>query len=229
MHTPAIFSEENLENIMEFIAANPLATLVAPTKNGIEACHIPLFWYNDNFMPNADFGSDVNSNAQHGYLYGHFGRKNPIFQDALPNTSWLIIFQGYGHYISPNWYPTKAKTHKEVPTWNYQSVHIQSTMTLIEDTNQLKWLLETMTSKQEIVSDNPWSLKDAPDTYIDAMCRGIIGFRLSIDTIQAQFKLSQNKPAENISGVINNLVQLDTEDATAMAQKIAHHNNRTPF
>lgn len=219
MHIPSVFVEENIDSIIELIAANPLATLIAQTDKGTEACHIPLFWHD----------SSADSHSPHGYLYGHFGRKNAIYQTVLPNSSWLIIFQGSGHYISPNWYPTKAKTHKEVPTWNYQSVHIQSTMTLIEDTNQLKWLLETMTSKQEIVSDNPWSLKDAPDTYIDAMCRGIIGFRLSIDTIQAQFKLSQNKPAENISGVINNLVQLDTEDATAMAQKIAHHNNRTPF
>ena len=30
------------------------------------------------------------------------------------------------------------------------------------------------------------------------MCRGIIGFRLPIDSIQAQFKLSQNKTVENI-------------------------------
>ena len=139
MHTPAIFSEENLENIIGFIAANPLATLVAQTKDGIEACHIPLFWHNDNFMPDAsvdvdsDSDSDINSNAQHGYLYGHFGRKNPIYRNTLPDTAWLIIFQDSGHYISPNWYPSKAKTHKEVPTWNYQSVHIQSKIELLED------------------------------------------------------------------------------------------------
>lgn len=37
------------------------------------------------------------------------------------------------------------------------------------------------------------------------MCRGIIGFRLSIDSVQAQFKLSQNKMVENIEGVIKGL------------------------
>ncbi len=215
MHIPSIFVEESLENILDFIAANPLATLIAQTNNGIEACHIPLFWYNDN--------------SEHGCLYGHFGRKNSIYLDVLPNTSWLIIFQDTGHYISPNWYPSKAQTHKEVPTWNYQSVHIQSKIELIEDTDELKWILETMTAQQEVVSDNPWSLEDAPAAYIDAMCRGIIGFRLTIDSIQAQFKLSQNKTAENITGVINGLEQLNTNDAAAMAVKVAHHNNQAPF
>ncbi|HCT73028.1 MULTISPECIES: FMN-binding negative transcriptional regulator [Psychrobacter] len=225
MHTPAIFTEENLENIMKFIAANPLATLVAQTKDGIEACHIPLFWHNDNFMPNADVGSDVNSNAQHGYLYGHFGRKNPIYQDALPNTSWLIIFQDSGHYISPNWYPSKARTHKEVPTWNYQSVHIQSKIELLEDADTLKWILAAMTAQQEMLSDYLWSLDEAPAAYIDAMCRGIIGFKLPIHSIQAQFKLSQNKTVENITGVINGLAQLKTNDAAEMAVKVANQNN----
>ncbi|MDE4454117.1 FMN-binding negative transcriptional regulator [Psychrobacter sp. DAB_AL62B] len=212
MHTPSIFAEENLENILNFIAAKPLASLIAQTSKGIEACHIPLFWHDDH--------------SQYGCLYGHFGRKNSIYQDALPDTSWLIIFQDTGHYISPNWYPSKAKTHKEVPTWNYQSIHIQSKIELIEDTDKLKWLLKTMTAQQEIVSDNPWSLEDAPAAYIDAMCRGIIGFKFPIDSIQAQFKLSQNKTAENIAGVITDLEKLNTNDAAAMAIKVAECNHR---
>ena len=126
MHIPAVFAEDNFDNVIEFIAVNPLATLIAQTRDGIEACHIPLFWHNDHAKFNADVGYDSASNKSHGYLYGHFGRKNPIYQDALTDSSWLIIFQDSGHYISPNWYPSKAKTHKEVPTWNYQSVHIQS-------------------------------------------------------------------------------------------------------
>ncbi|MBB3105981.1 transcriptional regulator [Psychrobacter luti] len=224
MHIPAVFTEDNFDNIIEFIAINPLATLVAQTKDGIEACHIPLFWHNDHAKFNADVGSDSASNKSQGYLYGHFGRKNPIYQDALTNSSWLIIFQDSGHYISPNWYPSKAKTHKEVPTWNYQSIHIQSEIEMLEDTGTLKWILATMTAQQEMISDNPWSLNDAPSAYIDAMCRGIIGFRLPIDSIQAQFKLSQNKTVENINGVINGLAELKTNDAAEMATKVANQN-----
>ncbi|WP_201584202.1 FMN-binding negative transcriptional regulator, partial [Psychrobacter immobilis] len=205
---------DNFDNIIKFIAVNPLATLIAQTNDGMEACHTPLFWYKD----------DANINSQYGYLYGHFGRKNPIYQQALADSSWLIIFQDSGHYISPNWYPSKAKTHKEVPTWNYQSVHIQSKIELLEDTDTLKWILATMTAQQEVINNNPWSLDDAPATYIDAMCRGIIGFRFAIDSVQAQFKLSQNKTADNIAGVIKGLEHLDTNDAKEMAVKVTNQN-----
>lgn len=213
MHVPSSFAEDNFDSIIGFIAANPLATLIAQTEHGIEACHIPLFWHNDG----------AESDVQHGCLYGHFARKNFIYQDALPNTSWLIIFQDSAHYITPNWYPSKAMSHKEVPTWNYQSVHIQSNLELIEDTDKLKWILQTMTSQQEKISDNPWSLDDASANYIDAMCQAIIGFKLPVDAIQAQFKLSQNKTEENITGVINNLNELNTHQTSAMAQKMVKH------
>ena len=182
MHIAAVFTEDNFDNIIEFIAINPLATLIAQTKDGIEACHIPLFFYNDHShtIPDADIGSGLTSNKSRGYLYGHFGRKNPIYQDALTNSSWSIIFQDSGHYICPNWYPSKAKNHKEVPTWNCQSIHIQSKIEMLEHTDTLKWILATMTTQQKVISYNPWSLNDAPAAYIDAMYRGIIGFRLSI-------------------------------------------------
>ncbi len=219
MHIPSVFYEENFDNIIDFIAAKPLATIIAQTSTGIEACHIPLFF--------SEECSD--SDGKQRYLYGHFGRKNPIYADALADTSWLIIFQDSGHYISPNWYPSKAGTHKEVPTWNYQSVHIQAKIELLEDTAKLKWILATMTAQQETVSENPWSLEDAPIAYIDAMCRGIIGFRFTIDSVQAQFKLSQNKTADNIAGVIRGLEQLNNSDALAMATKVAAHNSQVPF
>ena len=215
MHIPSVFCEEDFDSIIDFIAAKPLATIITQTNKGIEACHIPLF-YSEEFS---------DSDGKQRYLYGHFGRKNSIYLDALADTSWLIIFQDSGHYISPNWYPSKAETHKEVPTWNYQSVHIQSKIELIEDTAKLKWILATMTAQQETVLDNPWSLEDAPIAYIDAMCRGIIGFRFAINSVQAQFKLSQNKTADNIAGVIKGLERLNSSDALAMAAKIASHNN----
>lgn len=57
------------------------------------------------------------------------------------------------------------------------------------------------------------------------MCRGIIGFRLPIDSIQAQFKLSQNKTVENMNGVINGIEQLNTNSAVTMSAKVTNQNN----
>ncbi|WP_350656214.1 FMN-binding negative transcriptional regulator [Psychrobacter sp. S1-30-MNA-CIBAN-0213] len=45
MHVPSNFAENNFDSIIDLLTANPLATLIAQTADGIEACHIPLFWH----------------------------------------------------------------------------------------------------------------------------------------------------------------------------------------
>ena len=47
-----------------------------------------------------------------------------------------------------------------------------------------------------------------------------MGIRISITDIQAQFKLSQNKTAENRAGVLAGLQQCNTAKADAMAKLI---------
>lgn len=91
MHIPSVFCEEDFDNIIDFIAAKPLATIIAQTSKGIEACHIPLFYSEEC----------SNSDGQQRHLYGHFGRKNPIYLDALADTSWLIIFKILGIILAP--------------------------------------------------------------------------------------------------------------------------------
>lgn len=114
-----------------------------------------------------------------------------------------------------------------MPTWNYQSVHIHSHIQLIEAHDKIVWILTETTANHEKSLPLPWSLTDAPKDYIDALCKGIIGFKLTIDNVEAQFKLSQNKSAENIRGVIEGLTLLHTPSARRMADKLAHlHNDK---
>ena len=47
----------------------------------------------------------------------------PIKLEFLNNDEVLVLYKAEDTYVSPNWYPTKNKTHKVVPTWNYQSVY----------------------------------------------------------------------------------------------------------
>jgi len=52
------------------------------------------------------------------------------------------------------------------------------------------------------------------------MCRAIIGIRVDITDIQAQFKLSQNKSAENRAGVVAGLKRLGTFEAGKMVMLV---------
>ncbi|WP_298809746.1 FMN-binding negative transcriptional regulator [uncultured Psychrobacter sp.] len=209
MFTPKAFKEDNFENIRTFIKEQPQATVIAKTGNGLEACHIPMYWQDDG--------------SKFGCLYGHIAKVNAL-NNSDNNAPWLIIFQDAGHYISPNWYPSKLTTHKEVPTWNYRSVHITGDVSLLTEHEHLNEILSKQTADFEANQPNPWSLDDAPVEYIQAMCRAIVGIRVNIKDVQAQFKLSQNKTAENRVGVVAGLKQLGTAKADEMATLVKKVN-----
>lgn len=211
MYIPKDFSQTDFEAVKDFIAGSPLANIMALTGNSVEICPAPLLWQVDEQNPL-------------GYLMGHVAKVNPIVKIDAKN--WKVVFTSQGHYISPNWYPTKAITHKEVPTWNYQSVIFSVTPQLITDAIQIKQIVATMTDffehqlKQTNPSHEPWSLSDAPSDYINAMCRAIVGVKLTIYNFEAKFKLSQNKTLDNQQGVIDGLTQLQSATADNMATLI---------
>ena len=64
MFTPKAFKEERFDIIKAFIKEQPQATVVAQTKLGLEACHIPMYWQNDG--------------SEYGCLYGHIAKINPL-------------------------------------------------------------------------------------------------------------------------------------------------------
>lgn len=210
MFTPKAFKEADFKIMQAFIKEQPQATVIVQTSNGMEACHIPMYWQDDG--------------SKFGCLYGHIAKVNTLNSSANLAAPWLIIFQDAGHYISPNWYPSKAVTHKEVPTWNYRSVHITGNVSLLTAPEALVDILSKQTADFEASQPNPWSLNDAPEKYIQAMCRAIVGIRVDITDVQAQFKLSQNKTAENRVGVVAGLKQLKTTKANEMAALIEKAN-----
>lgn len=211
MYIPKYFSQTDFEAVKDFIAGSPLANIMALNGDSVEICPAPLLWQVDEQNPL-------------GYLMGHVAKVNPIAKIDAKN--WKVVFTSQGHYISPNWYPTKAMTHKEVPTWNYQSVIFSVTPQLITDASQIQQIVAMMTDffehklKQTNPSHEPWSLSDAPSDYINAMCRAIVGVKLTIHNFEAKFKLSQNKTLDNQQGVIDGLTQLQSASADNMAMLI---------
>lgn len=211
MFTPKAFEKTDFTAIQQLMTEYPLATLICSNNEGIESCHAPLYWQDDG--------------SKFGALYGHIAKKNPFYQgiDSSSETSnhkWLVIFQDTGHYISPNWYPSKHITHKEVPTWNYRSVHLTVSPVIITERSELKNMVATLSAIHEASQPRPWSLDDAPEDYIDAMCRAIVGFKLNIISYQAQFKLSQNKTDDNKASVVKALRGLGSASAIKMAAHI---------
>ncbi len=118
---------------------------------------------------------------------------------------------------SPNWYPSKHETGREVPTWNYGVVHVHGHLRVIEDAVWLRQLLERLTDRHEAGQPKPWHVSDAPVDHIEKMLGAIAGLEISIDRIEGKFKLSQNHPAANRAGVVDGLRQRDARGDDALA------------
>ena len=60
-----------------------------------------------------------------------------MWQHVRADEPALVIFRAGQGYISPNWYPSKQLHHEQVPTWNYQVVHVHGTLTVHDDETRI--------------------------------------------------------------------------------------------
>ena len=185
MYTPNHFKEERLDVLLAAIAGIGLGTLVIHGEAGLEASQIPMV-VDEAVSPL-------------GALNGHVARANPLWKHASGEA--LAVFLGPHAYISPSWYPSKQETGKVVPTWNYLSVHAHGRIEFFNEPDRLLLHLEKLTAANEAARSAPWKVSDAPDAYIQQMLRAIVGFTFTIDRLEGQWKMSQNKPEGERGGV----------------------------
>ncbi|MBU3887574.1 FMN-binding negative transcriptional regulator [Methylosinus sp. KRF6] len=204
MYLPDLFHEQDVETIAALIEAHPLGALTRIVNGAIVADHIPFLF-------------DAKANV----LRAHVARANPLWRDFDFASEALAIFTGLDHYVTPSWYATKRETGKVVPTWNYEAVHVYGRLRAIEDANWIRALLRDLTARHESPRPAPWALEDAPDDFIDAMSKAIVGIELSITRIEAKRKLSQNRNAADRAGVIAGLEAEGGETAERMAKAMA--------
>jgi transcriptional regulator len=206
MYTPTHFAEFRPEVLYALMRAHPLATLVLTDEAGaLDAHHLPLL-----------LQVDAQGKA---WLRGHVARANPLWRQAqaVRGLPVLAIFQGAQAYISPNWYASKAETHRAVPTWNYAVVHAHATLRAVDDAAWLRTLLTDLTAAHEAHQPQPWQLSDAPADYLERMLAAVGGIELDISQLSGKWKVSQNQAAANRAGVVAGLRQQGSADAAAMA------------
>jgi len=206
MYLPSHFEETNQETIRDLIAAFPLATLVAQTDEGLTANHIPLMMRRD------------------GMLFGHVAAANPLHRLVGPDQDVLAIFHGTDAYISPNWYPSKVETHQQVPTWNYEIVHVHGRLRFQHDEKAKIAAVGQLTKEFETRTNGAdgWRMADAPQDYLKARYAEVVAFEMDITRIVAKSKLNQNKAPQDIENVSKNLSERGHE---RMARRMQSRNS----
>ncbi|MGE0211913.1 MAG: FMN-binding negative transcriptional regulator [Parvibaculaceae bacterium] len=211
MYQPQHHREDRLDVQHALIRAHPLGTLVTLGSGGLFATQVPMI---------LDAGE-----GPHGTLHAHIARANPQWKDFDPSVEALVIFQGPERYITPSWYATKATTGKVVPTWNYATVHAYGLLRIIEDRAWLAAQIQALTQAHESQRPAPWSVTDAPEPFIEAQLRGIVGFEIPISRIEGKWKVSQNRPEADRQGVIAGLSASDDTEALEMADLVRRNGS----
>ncbi len=196
MYLPTAFRETRVEALDALMRAYPFATVVITGAAGLAANHLPLERVGEA-------------------LHGHVARGNELAR--MDGAEVLAIFHGPQGYVSPNWYPSKHESGREVPTWNYAVVQVHGRLRVIEEAAWLRALLERLTDHHETGQPQPWRVDDAPADHTDKLLRAIVGLEIAIERIEGKFKLSQNHPAANRAGVLAGLGERGGEGDEALA------------
>ena len=187
------------------IRACGLASLVTAGTSGLIATPLPMI------LDDGELDS--------GVLYGHIARANPQWREQ-PQQDGLVIFPGPDAYISPSWYPSKARDSRVVPTWNYVAVHAYGPVEFFDDPERLLRVVTRLTDLHEGDRENRWSVSDAPEEFIHAQLRGIVGIRMPIVRLEAKRKMGQNRSAEDRAGVVSALNESASEGDREVARLV---------
>jgi transcriptional regulator len=202
MYVPAHFAVDDAA-VHDLLTQPSAADLVTVTPVGMLASLLPFI-----YDPTV---------GQHGALLAHLARPNEQWRQPVIGEA-LAIVRGPDAYVSPSWYPSKTEHGRVVPTWNYITAHVYGSVTVHDDPAWVEQLVRRLTDLHEARRAAPWSVDDAPGKFIAGQLRAIVGIELTISRIEAKFKLSQNRPEADITGVVNGLeARGDTAAATAVA------------
>ena len=205
MYTPAHFRVTEPAVLHRIIAAHPLGVLVTSHEGSLDANHIPF-----------EFDPQI---GPLGRLSAHVARANPVWQQCLAGADVLVIFRGKESYISPNWYPSKHETHRQVPTWNYEVVHAHGRLRVRDDEKFLRGVLARLTRVHEAQEPRPWKMGDSAPEYIDAMLRAVVGLEIDIAALEGKSKLSQNREPRDIAGAVQMLRQRGSDELAQSMEK----------
>jgi transcriptional regulator len=200
MYIHKLYREENREKILEFLRQNEFATLVTYDGEKPVASHLLM---------------EIFEAGENLFVNGHMSKANSLWKTFEKNIEVLVIFQGPHTYISPTWY-----NHVNVPTWNYQSVHIYGKPRLIKEHSEAYGLLKRLIDRHE--ANGHYKLETLPQDFVVKEMKGIVAFQIEVTRLEANYKLSQNRDDENYRSIVSHLEErtddLSQDVAEAMRQ-----------
>ncbi len=156
-------------------------------------------------------------------IAAHFARANPHWKH-VESAGATLLFHGPHGYVSAGWY---TAPHRDVPTWNYAVVHVHASAVLVGE-SQTREIVELLTREFEGDGADAWTIDSAEEDYIATQLRGIVGVHFTATEIDAKFKLSQNRSADDRAGALRGLRATGRESDASLAD-LMDHMSKPPF
>ena len=206
-HTPS-FLMTDPEEVKRLIRENPWATIVSHTSNGLVASHYPVI---------------LEETEGTISIVSHVGRPDEQLHE-LGQHEVLVIIQGPHGYISPGWYHDEKSGF--VPTWNHVTAHLYGVPQILSEAENFE-VLDKLVEHFEDRMPEPISL-DIDEQAARRIALGTVGLRLVVTRFDARAKLSQNKPAEVVDRIIDELQAGEQYSNPDLAREMRRAHNHDP-
>ncbi len=200
MYIPKINQIEDSSEIYSFIRENSFGILINSDGDFPFATHIPMELFEGK---NGEW-----------IIQCHIAKANPQWKYFENNSKTLCIFSGAHSYVSSSWYNSVS-----VPTWNYMAVHIYGNARIL-DASGTEGLLSKQIDTYEAGRSNPVKMDEYEEGMIQKMMKGVVGIEISVEEVQAKYKLSQNKNAQDFENVVHQLEKSKNPNSNLIADKM---------
>ncbi|MDB5689000.1 MAG: hypothetical protein JWL91_876 [Sphingomonas bacterium] len=182
MHPAPAFAWADEAAMRGFVAGHALAHLFVSGPGGAAVAHAPVLV------------------TERGLQF-HLPRRNratPLIDGATV----IASIAGPDAYISPGWYASAD----QVPTWNYVAVEAEGRATPLDQAALIAHLDALSAAHEARLAPRPaWTRAKMAEGRFEAMLAGIVGFDLDVAAWRGTRKLSQNRRADDVAGVVAGL------------------------
>jgi transcriptional regulator len=178
MYLPKQF--DHPQHACALMREHPFASLVSNDDEGFPfVSHLPFKLIEADGQPTA--------------LLGHCARVNLHAQFLQHRPQALVTFMGPQAYMSPEVYPDLQR----VPTWSYLAVHARVEARILESEEAKDAMLKQLIAEHEPAYAAQW--RALPESYTQAMLKGIVAFELKILDLQTKVKINQHRPESHVA------------------------------
>jgi transcriptional regulator len=174
--------------------------------SGIVATHVPLL---------------IDGDPDHLRLRGHVMRRTTHWEGFKQAGEVLVAFTGPDAPVLESWMQERPFGG----TWNYMAVHVRGPVNFLPE-EQLVGFLRDLKDTFEV--DPAAKFDELSPEYVPSLIKAIEGFEIVATSVEAVFKLSQNRTRPDFENTVAELQKKGGESALVAEEMIARRGDFFP-